>query len=264
MLASSQTLTRFNAYLDEVDLCECLVVTRLLNVEDRNDVLVIEVPQQLHLSQRSQTEHRVVERRDLLDGHLLARRLVQRRAVKQSAVALPAQWQCTYQTTPYAPSPTTSWISYCSETLKEIFLELPPAGGMLAAVVDCRLGYRRSLVGRSAGAAAQCLRAVGGMESSMEVDSMCDGEEVEHDLRRLFVSARTGKVELWPLSERRRLCLGSYPPGPEHLMVKRCSVMTVSSAPRAPLRRGTKRGSRVDNGSLAGQRTPTSRRTATM
>lgn len=42
----------------------------------------------------------------------------------------------TYQTTPYAPSPTTSWISYCSETLKEIFLELPlPAGGMLAVVV---------------------------------------------------------------------------------------------------------------------------------
>ncbi|KAJ5061743.1 hypothetical protein J3E74DRAFT_329912 [Bipolaris maydis] len=40
-------------------------------------------------------------------------------------------------TTPYAPSPTTSWMSYCSETLKEIFLELPlPAGGMVAVVVD--------------------------------------------------------------------------------------------------------------------------------
>ena len=32
-----------------------------------------------------------------------------------------------YQTTPYAPSPTTSWMSYCSDTLKEIFRELPPA-----------------------------------------------------------------------------------------------------------------------------------------
>ena len=31
-------------------------------------------------------------------------------------------------TTPYAPSPTTSWISYCSETLKEIFLEPPDDG----------------------------------------------------------------------------------------------------------------------------------------
>jgi hypothetical protein len=42
----------------------------------------------------------------------------------------------TYQTTPYAPSPTTSWISYCSDTLKEIFLELPlPAGGIVAVFV---------------------------------------------------------------------------------------------------------------------------------
>ena len=32
-------------------------------------------------------------------------------------------------TTPYAPSPTTSWMSYCSETLKEIFLEPPDEGG---------------------------------------------------------------------------------------------------------------------------------------
>lgn len=32
-----------------------------------------------------------------------------------------------YQTTPYAPSPTTSWMSYCSDTLNEIFLE--PGGG---------------------------------------------------------------------------------------------------------------------------------------
>jgi hypothetical protein len=28
--------------------------------------------------------------------------------------------EASYQTTPYAPSPTTSWMSYCSETLKEI------------------------------------------------------------------------------------------------------------------------------------------------
>jgi hypothetical protein len=134
-------LTRFNAYLDEVDLCECLIVAGLLDVEDRDDVLVVEISQQLHLSQCSQTEHRVVEWGDLLDGHLLTRRLVQRGAVKQLAAALRDQCRSTYQTTPYAPSPTTSWISYCSETLKDIFLELPPAGGMLAAVVGCRLGY---------------------------------------------------------------------------------------------------------------------------
>lgn len=49
-----------------------------------------------------------------------------------------------YHTTPYAPSPTTSWMSYCSETLKEIFLELPlPAGGMVA-----RDGLAELLLGR--------------------------------------------------------------------------------------------------------------------
>jgi hypothetical protein len=34
-------------------------------------------------------------------------------------------------------------MSYCSDTLKEIFLELPfPGGGILAAVVGCRLSYK--------------------------------------------------------------------------------------------------------------------------
>ena len=135
----------FGAHLDEVDLGECLVVARLLDVEDRDDVLVVEVPQQLHLSQCSQTEHGVVEWCNLLDSHLLAGRLVQRRADRQLATAFSQSigYHSTYQTTPYAPSPTTSWMSYCSDTLKEIFLELPlPAGGMTAAVVACRLGYK--------------------------------------------------------------------------------------------------------------------------
>lgn len=64
--------------------------------------------------------------------------------------------------------------------------------------------------------------------------------DVKHDLWAVFVSTETGKAELWPLVAGRKQCLGSYPHGPGHLMVKRCSVMTVSSAPRAPLRRGTK------------------------
>jgi hypothetical protein len=74
------------AHLDEVDLCESLVVSGLLDVEDGDDVLVVEVAEQLHLSQRSQTEHGVVEGCDLLDGDLLARRLVQRRAVSSQRV----------------------------------------------------------------------------------------------------------------------------------------------------------------------------------
>jgi hypothetical protein len=61
-----------STYLDQVDLSECLVVSRLLDVEDGNDVLVVEVSEQLHLSQCSQTEHGVVKGCNLLDGDLLA------------------------------------------------------------------------------------------------------------------------------------------------------------------------------------------------
>ena len=74
--------------LDEVDLSEGLVAARLLDVENGDDVFVIEVAEELHLTQRAQTEHGVVEGCDLLDGHLLARRLVQCRATTVSGMAL--------------------------------------------------------------------------------------------------------------------------------------------------------------------------------
>jgi hypothetical protein len=77
------------AHLDEVDLSKCLIVARLLDVENGDDVLVVEVAQQLHLSQGSQAEHRVVEGSDLLDSHFLARGLVQRGAIRQSVHTLP-------------------------------------------------------------------------------------------------------------------------------------------------------------------------------
>ena len=69
-----------SAYLDQIDLVEALVAPWLLDVEDGDDVLVVEVPEQLHLTQCSQAEHRVVEGRDLFDGNLLARWLVDCRA----------------------------------------------------------------------------------------------------------------------------------------------------------------------------------------
>lgn len=59
-------------YLNEVDLVEAIIASRLLNVEDGDDVFVVEIAQQLHLSQSSQTEHGVVEGGDLLDGNLLS------------------------------------------------------------------------------------------------------------------------------------------------------------------------------------------------
>ena len=89
MSASFSSHVCLNAHLDEVDLGECLVVARLLDVENRDDVLVVEVPQKLHLSQCSQTKHGVVERSDLLNGHLLTRGLVQRGAIMQLAIAPP-------------------------------------------------------------------------------------------------------------------------------------------------------------------------------
>lgn len=42
----------------------------------------------------------------------------------------------THQTTPYAPSPTTSWISYCSLTLKEILREPAGFGGWARDMVE--------------------------------------------------------------------------------------------------------------------------------
>lgn len=56
-----------------------------------------------------------------------------------------------YQTTPYAPSPTTSWISYWSETLNDIFLE-PLVGGtfwwaMLALCFSTSYGDERTELG---------------------------------------------------------------------------------------------------------------------
>ena len=90
-------------YLDQIDLLEGLIVPRLLDVEDGDDVLVVEVAQELHLSECSQAEHGVVERSDLLDGDLLARRLVDSRTAPIN-VSIPSHRLprpiSTYHTTP--------------------------------------------------------------------------------------------------------------------------------------------------------------------
>lgn len=71
-------------HLNEIDLGETLIIAGSLDVEDRNNVFVVEISQQLHFSQCPETEHGVVERGDLFDGYFLARRLMQRRAVHVS------------------------------------------------------------------------------------------------------------------------------------------------------------------------------------
>ena len=47
---SSLPESSLHAHLNEVNLGERLVVARLLDVENRDDVLMVEIPQQLHLS----------------------------------------------------------------------------------------------------------------------------------------------------------------------------------------------------------------------
>lgn len=94
--------------LNQIDLVESLIIAGSLDVQDRDNILVVEVSQQLHLAQRAQAEHRVVERGDLLDGDFLARRLVDCRAEDRQHIVPPKLQGVVYQTTPYAPSPITS------------------------------------------------------------------------------------------------------------------------------------------------------------
>lgn len=64
------------AYLDEIDFGESIIAAGFLDIKDGYNVLVVEVSQQLHLTQGSEAEHRVIKGSNLLDGHLLAGRLV--------------------------------------------------------------------------------------------------------------------------------------------------------------------------------------------
>jgi hypothetical protein len=77
-------------HLDEIDFVEAVVAPGTLDVEDGDDVLMVEVAQELHLSEGSKAEHGVVEGGDLLDGDLLAGRLVNRRAGR-ARLAIPPQ-----------------------------------------------------------------------------------------------------------------------------------------------------------------------------
>lgn len=63
---------RRQAYLNEIDLGKAIIITRSLDIEDRNDILMVEISQQFHLSQCSKTKHGVVERGDFFDGNFLA------------------------------------------------------------------------------------------------------------------------------------------------------------------------------------------------
>ena len=75
---SSPRLRHLLPYLNEINLGKALVVPWLLNVQYWNDILMVEVSQKFHLSQGSQTEHRMIKRSDLLDCDLLPRGFMKR------------------------------------------------------------------------------------------------------------------------------------------------------------------------------------------
>jgi hypothetical protein len=62
---------------NKIDLCECFIVARLLDIKDGNDVFVVEIAKKLHLSKRPQAEHGMIKWRDLFDRDFLARWLMQ-------------------------------------------------------------------------------------------------------------------------------------------------------------------------------------------
>ena len=71
MRANDPVHVRLHELLNQIDFGEGIVVARLLDVEDGDDVFVFEVAEEFHLAQSSQTEHGVVEGSDFLDGDFL-------------------------------------------------------------------------------------------------------------------------------------------------------------------------------------------------
>ena len=77
---------RFLTHLDEIHLCKGLVASGLLDIKDGDNIFMVEIPQQLHLTQSSKAEHGVVEWSDLLDRNLLSAGFVKRRARERGRV----------------------------------------------------------------------------------------------------------------------------------------------------------------------------------
>ena len=73
-------------YLNQVHFIEALVVPGSLDIQNGDNVLVVEIAQQLHLTQSSQAEHGVIEWSNLLDRNLLSAGFVKRRAIQRAAL----------------------------------------------------------------------------------------------------------------------------------------------------------------------------------
>jgi hypothetical protein len=70
---------RLHQLLNEINLRKSLITALFLDINDRDDVFVVKLSEQLHFTQSAQAEHGVVERSNLLGCNLLSRRFVQSR-----------------------------------------------------------------------------------------------------------------------------------------------------------------------------------------
>jgi hypothetical protein len=71
---------RFHELLHEIDLLEIIDGGGLKDIEDRNNVLMMEMAKELNLAECAQTKHGVIKRCNSLNGDLSLRRNMNGRA----------------------------------------------------------------------------------------------------------------------------------------------------------------------------------------
>jgi len=137
------------SYLNEIDLIEAVVAAGFLDIKDGYDVLVVEVPQQLHLSKSSQTEHGMIEGCNLLDRDLLARRFMDGRAVVRVFVS-PGPRFIFGRAPHWKISPDNS-ISSLSDNILNVILLADierDLSGTAAPFLDVAHGWNRGVLSR--------------------------------------------------------------------------------------------------------------------
>lgn len=85
-LSSAKPVVLDRAHLDEIDFVERVIASGLLDIENRDNVFMVKVSKKLHFAKSSETKHGMIKRCNLLDGHLLARRLVNGRTRHENAL----------------------------------------------------------------------------------------------------------------------------------------------------------------------------------
>jgi hypothetical protein len=98
---------RLHEFLNQVNLGKFIKTRWAEDVKDGDNVFVLKVAKKFDLAEGAETEHRVIEWGDSLDGDFALCWGMNCRAKGQLATS-DVSLQGTDQTTPYAPSPITS------------------------------------------------------------------------------------------------------------------------------------------------------------